>query len=799
VQRAHLLPATLAALVLFACGDARRFEVEDLGTRAVVIGIDGADWKVIDGLIAEGDLPHLARFKSEGVWGEIETLREMPLSPVIWTSVATGKSATHHGISWFMVDQPDGSRAPVRSTNRRVSAIWNVLAEAERRPVVVGWWATYPAEDVGSGVVVSDALGFHGFGSTAMQGDDRRKTWPADLFPEVDARVPPLQQIGHGYASRFLNIPPREYRALMFEPARATAPNPHNPIHLFQQYAVTAEGYTAISEHLLEEPYDLFMVYFEQVDSFSHLFMKYAPPRLEWVEEMPYDRFNNVVREWYRHQDELLGRLLEKIDLSDTAVFLLSDHGFKSGERRIRSEQTVDVRKAHLDHEPLGVFAAMGPHLRSGGARVEQLSVLDMTPTLLYYLGFPVAKDLEGTVVERLFTHDFVTAHPIGYVPTFEPPEGSEPDEEETTQEVDPAEVERNLEALRALGYVGGDSTPASPEAGAREEAEETSPELLTNLGRIHLARGEVNEARSRFEEAIALDPDHADALLALGDVYRLEGRVADAELVVKRALQVDPNSIGALAQLAELQRDLGRMPEAIRLFEEALALDDSRPFLFLGYGDVLQRAGRFGEAERAFRSVLELDPDSFKARYNLGVTYGNSGRIEEAIRMYEEALAVGPGNPEAAKAANNLGAIYLGQGDVERARQRFSQAVAASRTNLEARFNLALIHLDRGEVDPAIALLEQAAALDPNHEQVHLRLGLTYLEAGRAEDAYRSFLLVRRLYPSNWQATLYLALLHAASGQPDQARPLLSEALQRGGAAARELAGGYPALAPLL
>jgi len=87
--------------------------------------------------------------------------------------VATGKSATKHGVAWFMVDRPDGTRVPVPSYNRKTKAIWNILAEHRRRPAVLGWWATYPAEDVGKGLVVSDGLGFHGFGSTARDGEAR--------------------------------------------------------------------------------------------------------------------------------------------------------------------------------------------------------------------------------------------------------------------------------------------------------------------------------------------------------------------------------------------------------------------------------------------------------------------------------------------------------------------------------------------------------------------------------------------------------------------------------------------------
>ncbi|MGH9464498.1 MAG: alkaline phosphatase family protein, partial [Thermoanaerobaculia bacterium] len=390
---ALLLAATLGA----ACQRGER--PRDLGTRAVVVGIDSADWRIIEELAAAGRMPNLMRLREAGVWGPIETLRDIPLSPVVWTSIATGKSAAKHGIAWFMVDQPDGTRVPVRSYNRKSKAIWNIVSAGGRAPVVVGWWASYPAEAVGDGAIVSDGLGFHGFGSTARGGDDGKKTYPPELFREVDPLVPPEQQLPHEFVRRFVHVSPEEYRVERYDPARSAEHNPFNAIHLFQMYAVTAQGYSAIAQRLLaERPYDLFMVYFEQVDSFSHLFMKYAPPRLPWVDDVGVARYRDVVAEWYVYQDELLGELLSRIDLATTAVFVLSDHGFKSGERRIRSEQVVDVRRAHLDHEPDGILVAAGPHIQKGG-RIGGASVLDLTPTLLYYLGFAVAKDMDGKVL----------------------------------------------------------------------------------------------------------------------------------------------------------------------------------------------------------------------------------------------------------------------------------------------------------------------------------------------------------------------------------------------------------------
>jgi tetratricopeptide (TPR) repeat protein len=792
------LAAVVASLHLSACSSDPH--VQELGTRAVVIGIDGADWKIIDALVAEGAMPNLSRLRARGTSGPIETLHDISLSPVIWTSVATGKTADKHGIAWFMVDRPDGRRVPVRSYNRKCKAIWNILSEHRRRPVVVGWWATYPAEDVGRGVVVSDALGYHGFGSTARDGEDARKTHPESLLEQMSALVPAEPQVSAEFARRYIHVSAEQYRNEMFDPARSSTRDPGNPVHLFQEYVVTAQGYTAISEELLSrEPYDLFLVYFEQVDSLCHLFMKYAPPKLAWVEQEEFDRYRDVVTEWYKYQDELLGRLLARIDLEQTAVFVLSDHGFKSGERRIRSERTVDVRKAHLDHETYGIFLAAGPHIRRGEG-IQDASVLDITPTLLHYLGFAVARDMDGKVLEQLFDPSFREDHPIRYVDTYETGEKrTTPPPVEAAGEPDDAELADQMRRLQALGYLGGgdESDRALPKP--TRPGGESSPEIHNNLGRVYLGRGELDEAQAEFERALGLDPNNADALLNMGAIRRAKGRIAEAEHFVKRALQVNPDSIGALAQLAEIKRDQNDLAESIRLYRVALSIDDSQPFVHLGLGDSLQRAGRYEEAERAFISVLELDPDSFEGHYNLGVTYLMQKRLDEAVERFEQALELSPRHPAAAFALNNLGDIHMRRGETERAMERFRQAMEASPGHLESHYNLASLHLTRGEIDQAIDLLEKASRLQPDHELVHSSLGMAYLQDGRNEDAYRAFLLVRRLYPRNWIAPLGLALLYAGSNRPEQARELLNESLRLGGEAARSMAGDYPILEDLL
>ncbi len=795
--RAGWIGILVGGVLLSGCSS----EPEPGETRAVVIGIDSADWKVIDALAAQGKMPNFQRLQEIGIRGPIETLTDVPLSPVIWTSVATGKGLTKHGISWFMVDQPDGTRTPVQSGNRQCEAIWNILAENERNATVIGWWATFPAERLGRGRIVSDAIGYHGFGATGRGFDDSRKTYPPALFEPVNSMMPTLQQISPEFALRFFDLSAEEYRKRMFLPSRQRYPDPNNAVQLFQQYAVTAQGYTAIAEELLQDDFDLFMLYYEQVDSLSHLFMKYAPPRLDWIDPKEYERFQHVVENWYLYQDELLGRLLDKIDLETTALFILADHGFKSGERRIRSEQTVDVQKAHLDHEKFGVFLAAGPHIKKGQT-FDGASVLDITPTVLHYLGLSVAKDMDGKVLSQVFTADFMQDNPIRYVSSYEGKGKRAPSDDLVA--IDAGEAARAMQGLQQLGYAGGRRTHGSEEPESGDAPTTSSPEIHNNLGRTYLRNGDVEKALLEFDRALALDKNNAEALLNIGSIKRFQGRTAEAEYFVKRALQVDPNSIGALCELAEIKRDLNDLQESIRLYREALSISDSQPFVYLGLGDSLQRAGQLSEAEEAFIRVLELEPDSFEALYNLGVTYLNQSQLDKAVAQYEKALAKNPDHPSAALALNNLADIYLRRGETEKAIESFEQAVKKSPMHFESRYNLAVQYAQTSRVDEAITLLEEASRLQPNNEMCNAQLGFLYLQKARYEDAFRCFTLVRRLFPKNWGASIGLALLHAASetdveGNRAKAKSFLENALETGGEAAKQEAARHQVLTEIL
>ena len=126
-----------------------------LAKKVLLIGWDAADWKVINPLLDAGMMPSLEKLINEGVMGNLATLNP-PLSPMLWTSIATGMRAYKHGIHGFTEPNPDaGGIRPVSNSSRKVKSIWNVLNQNGYKSNVIGWWPSHPAEPI-NGVMVSN-------------------------------------------------------------------------------------------------------------------------------------------------------------------------------------------------------------------------------------------------------------------------------------------------------------------------------------------------------------------------------------------------------------------------------------------------------------------------------------------------------------------------------------------------------------------------------------------------------------------------------------------------------------------
>ncbi len=283
--------------------------------KVLLIGWDAADWKVIHPLMDAGLMPNVQRLVEGGSMGQIATLHP-PLSPMLWTSIATGKRPFKHGIHGFSEPSPDGrSIQPISNLSRRTKALWNILNQNGFTSTVIGWWPSHPAEPI-DGVMVSDQ--YH----RACGALDQ--PWPAPAGtvhpPELtdtlaDLRLHPeelAQEMVQFFIPKALEIDEKKDRRMA---------------GLMKTLCECVSIHSAATWLMDNRPWDFFGVYYDAIDHFCHGFMKYHPPRQSFISESDFDLYGNVVNGAYRFHDMMLGTLLQKAG-PDTTVILLSDHGF---------------------------------------------------------------------------------------------------------------------------------------------------------------------------------------------------------------------------------------------------------------------------------------------------------------------------------------------------------------------------------------------------------------------------------------------------------------------------------------
>ena len=151
--------------------------------------------------------------------------------------------------------------------------------------------------------------------------------------------------------------------------------------------------------------------------------------------------YRQVVRGYYRYLDDWMGRFIQLLD-PNTVIVVLSDHG-------VDLIPFAPVRSGEHKDAPPGVLILKGPNVLEGICLLPA-SLYDVLPTLMALLRLPVARDWEGRVLEEAFCPDFLEAHPIERLDTYET-EGWRRAEDASIPE---SIKEQLLKEYKALGYV---------------------------------------------------------------------------------------------------------------------------------------------------------------------------------------------------------------------------------------------------------------------------------------------------------------------------------------------------------
>ena len=321
----------------------------------------------------------------------------------------------------------------------------------------------------------------------------------------------------------------------------------------------------------------------------------------------------------------------------------------------------------------------------------------------------------------------------------------------------------------------------AALERGKGLDQQQATPEFQVALGICHLHLFEPQQSISHFDEVLARQPDHEQALFGKGAAYQYLREYDDAERIygqldelmqpdspLRRSVLVNRLSL-AMSRQSGTSDD-----EATRKLAEQL-LPYPEPACQLAAQEALANSAflreRFTEAAKYCEKIIELSPDAADAWFNLGVARHHLGLQRPAMEAYLQSIEI---DPNLMQAQANLGMLHHQRGELDQARRCYVEALHRDPSLAETLWNLGILLEQGNHQAEAAVCYEQLTQLAPDWEDPWFRLATGHLAAERWQQAHDAFAACLQLRSDWLEAGAGLALSKAQLGDEPTAIGLL-------------------------
>jgi predicted AlkP superfamily phosphohydrolase/phosphomutase len=262
-----------------------------MGTRVLIIGLDGATPDLVERWVAENKLPYLKQMMQNGVYGTLKSTYP-PISPAAWTTFATGYNPGKHGTYDFRDYDPRRyscfADTIVDANAFAGKSIWDLVGGAGQKVGVITVPVTYPAWRV------------NGFMVSGYPTPDAAKSFAYP--PELGQRIPPLTEDSAFFKSA-------SQSEVLKELVRIT--------HLRADVSIA---------ELNKDDYGLFIMVIGATDRAHHDWWKFIDPEHPAYDAKEAALYGDYILKVYQAADVCIGKFLEVVD-DDTTVIVMSDHG----------------------------------------------------------------------------------------------------------------------------------------------------------------------------------------------------------------------------------------------------------------------------------------------------------------------------------------------------------------------------------------------------------------------------------------------------------------------------------------
>ena len=388
-------------------------------SHVTILAIDAGSLDLVTGAAADGRLPNFGRVLDAGAVMHLATLHPTS-AEAVWTAVATGKLPQKTGVRSAGIYHlarggepvhllPDYCFAhslvrfglvveePHTSASLRTRPFWSILSALGIPVAVVGWPLTQPAPVV-RGYLVSDA--YPRLAATPSRIEDSSSVYP----PDIKAAVAEVVDAAAGTGDEPDVVPAA--RGMVNE-------TPSRIDRTFDQIA------RALA---LTHPTRVTVVRYQSLDPIGHYFLRYAmPSAFGDVTDDERRRLGSVLETHYGVIDAAIGRAIETLG-KDDLLLVVSGYGMEPlglGKRLL--EKLIgdpDLSGTH-ENAPDGFLMAYGASV-ARGRLLARGSIVDLLPTMLYFLGLPIGRDMDGYARTDVFQPRFTDDQPITFIPTYD-------------------------------------------------------------------------------------------------------------------------------------------------------------------------------------------------------------------------------------------------------------------------------------------------------------------------------------------------------------------------------------------
>jgi predicted AlkP superfamily phosphohydrolase/phosphomutase len=424
--RGRGVPAVPEPRPVDAAGDAVAVE---RSSHVTILAIDAASLELITNATAEGRLPNFGRLLDAGAVMHLATIHPTS-AEAVWAAAATGKLPQKNGVRSLgtyrlapLVTRARRSAAaehrgepvqllpeycyanallrfglfveePHTSAAFRARPFWSILSALNITVAVAGWPLTQPAPAV-LGFLVSDAYPRRAGTSAAIE--DTSSVYPPDALEDLAEAV---------------HVPPDDSEAVPAARGGATE-TPGRVDRMVDQIVQTLET---------RRPTQVAAVRYQSLDPIGHYYLRYATPSAFGdVTDDERRRLGPVLEAHYALIDAAIGRSMATLGPEDL-LLVVSGYGMEPlglGKRLLeRVLGDPDLSGTH-ENGPDGFMIAYGASV-ARNRNLPRGSLVDLVPTMLYFMGLPIGRDMDGFARTDIFQPAFSEAHPITFIPTYD-------------------------------------------------------------------------------------------------------------------------------------------------------------------------------------------------------------------------------------------------------------------------------------------------------------------------------------------------------------------------------------------